>query len=54
VKLATFLDQETILVQVSKRYLMFDQNGEFIDEIEFTDEALPPAPPTPREDFSKS
>ena len=37
VKLATFLDKETILVQIAKRYLMFDQNGGFIDEINFTD-----------------
>ena len=35
VRIATFLDRERILLQINKRYLMYDQNGQFIADIEF-------------------
>ena len=37
VKLATFLDSETILLQIDYRYFVFDANGEFLDDIDFAD-----------------
>jgi len=35
VKLATFLDRERILVQLDYRYLIFDAQGVYIDDVDF-------------------
>ena len=37
VDMTTFLDTGDIFLKIKNRYLIFDNTGEFIDEVEFTD-----------------
>lgn len=37
--MSTFLDDGDILLQVGYRFMLFENNGEFKDEIEFSDVA---------------
>jgi hypothetical protein len=39
VTMSTFLDDGDILLQVGYRFMLFENNGEFKDEIEFSDVA---------------
>ena len=35
--MASFIDSDTILLQIEYRYLLFDEVGGFIDDIDFQD-----------------
>ena len=35
VQMSTFLDDSNILVKISDRFMVFNQEGKFIDEVEF-------------------
>jgi len=37
VDMSTFLEDGKILVKIGQRFLLFDENGAFVDEIEFED-----------------
>ena len=36
-KISTFLDNEKILLQIGSRYMLFNQNGSYIDDANFDD-----------------
>ena len=37
VKMTTFLDNRTVLLQLDYRYMVFDDNGKFISNVTFSD-----------------
>ena len=37
VDMSTFLDNGKILLKVGNRFLLFENDGEFVDEVEFDD-----------------
>lgn len=37
VLMSTFIDKKTLLLQLNNRYMIFDHNGNFVDECNFSD-----------------
>ena len=37
VKMTTFIDNKTVLLQLNYRYMVFDHNGKFISNVHFSD-----------------
>ena len=35
--MTTFIDNETVLLQVNFRYMIFDNNGDFVSNVDFSD-----------------
>jgi hypothetical protein len=40
VDMSTFLNDGKILIKIRRRFMVFNINGEFIDEVEFDDDTL--------------